>query len=148
MFLEKVDDDVPKDLERSMRELQLTHAETVQELEKTRNMLIVQHKINKNYQVLNSTHSAKLSHSNILMFVVLELVIIKACNLISKAILFIGNLTKDVLLFKILFKKYEVIMSITSLFQLTLIRALKPYLLRIISELLSGKQEKHCVLSN
>ncbi|XP_064016455.1 protein fantom isoform X2 [Pogoniulus pusillus] len=50
MFLEKVEDDVPKDLERSMRELQLTHAETVQELEKTRNMLIVQHKINKNYQ--------------------------------------------------------------------------------------------------
>uniref|UniRef100_A0A8C3GN55 RPGRIP1 like n=1 Tax=Cairina moschata TaxID=8855 RepID=A0A8C3GN55_CAIMO len=50
MFLEKVDDDINKDLERSMRELQLTHAETVQELEKTRNMLIVQHKINKDYQ--------------------------------------------------------------------------------------------------
>ncbi|XP_035192404.1 protein fantom isoform X3 [Oxyura jamaicensis] len=50
MFLEKVDDDTNKDLERSMRELQLTHAETVQELEKTRNMLIVQHKINKDYQ--------------------------------------------------------------------------------------------------
>lgn len=57
MFLEKVEDDIHKDLEHSMRELQLTHAETVQELEKTRNMLIVQHKINKNYQVLNSTHS-------------------------------------------------------------------------------------------
>ncbi|XP_066860623.1 protein fantom isoform X12 [Anser cygnoides] len=50
MFLEKVDHDINKDLERSMRELQLTHAETVQELEKTRNMLIVQHKINKDYQ--------------------------------------------------------------------------------------------------
>ncbi|NXP78104.1 FTM protein, partial [Ramphastos sulfuratus] len=50
MFLEKVEDDVPKALERSMQELQLTHSETVQELEKTRNMLIVQHKINKNYQ--------------------------------------------------------------------------------------------------
>ncbi|XP_072727993.1 protein fantom isoform X2 [Ciconia boyciana] len=49
-FLEKVDDDIHKDLERSMQELQLTHAETVQELEKTRNMLIVQHKINKDYQ--------------------------------------------------------------------------------------------------
>ncbi|KAF7244745.1 Protein fantom [Varanus komodoensis] len=50
-FLEKVDDDnVHKDLERSMRELQATHAETVQELERTRNMLIVQHKINKDYQ--------------------------------------------------------------------------------------------------
>ncbi|KFV58263.1 Protein fantom, partial [Gavia stellata] len=50
MFLEKVEDDIHKDLERSMQELQLTHAETVQELEKTRNMLIVQHKINKGYQ--------------------------------------------------------------------------------------------------
>ncbi|XP_061449975.1 protein fantom isoform X2 [Rhineura floridana] len=49
-FLEKVEDDIHKDLERSMRELQATHAETVQELEKTRNMLIVQHKINKDYQ--------------------------------------------------------------------------------------------------
>ncbi|XP_060109557.1 protein fantom [Heteronotia binoei] len=50
-FLEQVDEDIHKDLERSMRELQATHAETVQELEKTRNMLIVQHKINKDYQV-------------------------------------------------------------------------------------------------
>ncbi|KFW09503.1 Protein fantom [Fulmarus glacialis] len=50
MFLEKAEDDIHKDLEHSMRELQLTHAETVQELEKTRNMLIVQHKINKDYQ--------------------------------------------------------------------------------------------------
>ncbi|KAM6300560.1 protein fantom [Aegotheles albertisi] len=50
MCLEKADDDIHKDLERSMRELQLTHAETVQELEKTRNMLIVQHKINRDYQ--------------------------------------------------------------------------------------------------
>uniref|UniRef100_A0A6J0U4U9 Protein fantom isoform X2 n=1 Tax=Pogona vitticeps TaxID=103695 RepID=A0A6J0U4U9_9SAUR len=49
-FVEKVEDEVQKDLERSMRELQATHAETVQELEKTRNMLIVQHKINKDYQ--------------------------------------------------------------------------------------------------
>ncbi|XP_009676592.2 protein fantom isoform X2 [Struthio camelus] len=49
-IFEKVDDDIHKDLERSMRELQLTYAETVQELEKTRNMLIVQHKINKDYQ--------------------------------------------------------------------------------------------------
>ncbi|XP_071613030.1 protein fantom isoform X2 [Heliangelus exortis] len=50
MFLEKAEDETNKDLEHSMRELQLTHAETVQELEKTRNMLIVQHKINKDYQ--------------------------------------------------------------------------------------------------
>ncbi|XP_039208321.1 protein fantom isoform X2 [Crotalus tigris] len=49
-FLEKVQDDSHKDLERSLRDLQAVHAETVQELEKTRNMLIVQHKINKDYQ--------------------------------------------------------------------------------------------------
>ncbi|XP_055476900.1 protein fantom isoform X2 [Psammomys obesus] len=50
-FLEKVDSEINKDLERSMKELQATHAETVQELEKTRNMLIMQHKINKDYQM-------------------------------------------------------------------------------------------------
>nr|XP_007991507.1 protein fantom isoform X4 [Chlorocebus sabaeus] len=50
-FLVKVDSEINKDLERSMRELQATHAETVQELEKTRNMLIMQHKINKDYQI-------------------------------------------------------------------------------------------------
>ncbi|XP_054426318.1 protein fantom [Pteronotus mesoamericanus] len=50
-FLEKVDNKINKDLEYSMRELQATHAETVQELEKTRNMLIMQHKINKDYQM-------------------------------------------------------------------------------------------------
>ncbi|ELW66154.1 Protein fantom [Tupaia chinensis] len=50
-FLEKVDSKDNKDLERSMRELQATYAETVQELEKTRNMLIMQHKINKDYQM-------------------------------------------------------------------------------------------------
>uniref|UniRef100_A0A673H4U1 C2 domain-containing protein n=2 Tax=Sinocyclocheilus rhinocerous TaxID=307959 RepID=A0A673H4U1_9TELE len=49
-FLEKVEEDVKVDVERSLRELQATHAETVQELEKTRNMLIIQHKINKDYQ--------------------------------------------------------------------------------------------------
>ncbi|OXB76120.1 UNVERIFIED_CONTAM: hypothetical protein H355_000219, partial [Colinus virginianus] len=49
-----------KDLERSMRELQLTHAETVQELEKTRNMLIVQHKINKGYQTEVETVTQKM----------------------------------------------------------------------------------------
>ncbi|KAJ8407857.1 hypothetical protein AAFF_G00269010 [Aldrovandia affinis] len=49
-FLEKAEEEVHRDLERSMRELQATQAETVQELEKTRNMLIMQHKINKDYQ--------------------------------------------------------------------------------------------------
>ncbi|KAM6430242.1 protein fantom isoform 2-T2 [Liasis olivaceus] len=50
VFLEKVEDDVHKDLERSLHDLQAVHAETIEELEKTRNMLIVQHKINKDYQ--------------------------------------------------------------------------------------------------
>ncbi|KAK7122042.1 hypothetical protein R3I93_022981 [Phoxinus phoxinus] len=49
-FLEKVEEDVKVDVERSLREMQATHAETIQELEKTRNMLIIQHKINKDYQ--------------------------------------------------------------------------------------------------
>uniref|UniRef100_A0A8C5W9A7 RPGRIP1 like n=1 Tax=Leptobrachium leishanense TaxID=445787 RepID=A0A8C5W9A7_9ANUR len=50
-FLRNIDNDVGNDLEKAMRELQASHAETVQELEKTRNMLIMQHKINKDYQV-------------------------------------------------------------------------------------------------
>lgn len=54
LFLGKVEDDIHKDVEYSTQQLQLTHAETVQELEKTRNLLLVQHKISKNYQVVNS----------------------------------------------------------------------------------------------
>ena len=53
--MEKVDNKVNKDLEHALRELQATHAETVQELEKTRNMLVMQHKINKDYQVMQHT---------------------------------------------------------------------------------------------
>ncbi|XP_035252281.1 protein fantom [Anguilla anguilla] len=49
-FLEKAEEEVQRDLERSVRDLQATQAETVQELEKTRNMLIMQHRINKDYQ--------------------------------------------------------------------------------------------------
>ncbi|TSM52253.1 Protein fantom [Bagarius yarrelli] len=49
-FLEKVEEEVQIDTDRSLKELQATYAETVQELEKTRNMLIIQHKINKDYQ--------------------------------------------------------------------------------------------------
>ncbi|XP_077144358.1 protein fantom [Ranitomeya variabilis] len=60
MFLEKVEDDVNKDLEKSLRNLQANYAETVQELEKTRNMLIMQHKINKDYQVEVETVTQKL----------------------------------------------------------------------------------------
>lgn len=50
-FLENVEEEVHIDVERSLKELQATYTETVQELEKTRNMLIIQHKINKDYQV-------------------------------------------------------------------------------------------------
>ena len=38
------------DLKRHVTELQASHADTINELEKTRNMLIIQHKINKDYQ--------------------------------------------------------------------------------------------------
>ncbi|XP_070808763.1 protein fantom [Pituophis catenifer annectens] len=62
-FLEKVEDDSQKDLERSLRDLQTVHAETVQELEKTRNMLIVQHKINKDYQAEVESVTEKMEAS-------------------------------------------------------------------------------------
>lgn len=61
-FLEKVDSKINQDVERSMRELQATHAETVQELEKTRNMLIMQHKINKDYQMEVETVTQKMEN--------------------------------------------------------------------------------------
>ncbi|XP_014111905.1 PREDICTED: protein fantom isoform X4 [Pseudopodoces humilis] len=60
LFLEKVEDDIRKDTEYSMQELQLTHAETVQELEKTRNLLLVQHKISKDYQSEVETMTRKM----------------------------------------------------------------------------------------
>ncbi|XP_067853984.1 protein fantom isoform X2 [Heptranchias perlo] len=59
-FLEKVEDSINKDLEYSVRELQATHAETVQELEKTRNMLFMQYKINKDYQSEVDTVTRKM----------------------------------------------------------------------------------------
>ncbi|XP_051546298.1 protein fantom [Myxocyprinus asiaticus] len=59
-FLEKVEEGLKEDMERSLRELQATHAETVQELEKTRNMLIIQHKINKDYQAEVETVTRKM----------------------------------------------------------------------------------------
>ncbi|KAM9062820.1 protein fantom isoform 2-T3 [Sarcophilus harrisii] len=61
-FLEKIDGDINKDLEKSIQELQATHAETVQELEKTRNMLIMQHKINKDYQMEVEAVTQKLEN--------------------------------------------------------------------------------------
>ncbi|XP_060591570.1 protein fantom-like isoform X2 [Ruditapes philippinarum] len=49
-FLQRVDDELDKDAQRRLLDLQAEYAETVHELEKTRNMLVVQHKINKDYQ--------------------------------------------------------------------------------------------------
>ncbi|GCB60116.1 hypothetical protein scyTo_0006814, partial [Scyliorhinus torazame] len=63
-FLEKVEDDINKDLENSVRELQATHAETIQELEKTRNMLLMQYKINKDYQSEVDTVTQKMEDNN------------------------------------------------------------------------------------
>uniref|UniRef100_A0A669QRN2 RPGRIP1 like n=1 Tax=Phasianus colchicus TaxID=9054 RepID=A0A669QRN2_PHACC len=60
LCLEKEGGYSPEDLERSMRKLQLRYVETVHELEKTRNMLIVQHKINKGYQAEFETMAQKM----------------------------------------------------------------------------------------
>ncbi|XP_076809545.1 protein fantom-like isoform X2 [Clavelina lepadiformis] len=49
-FLESIDDG-PKDINVEFSELQAQHAETIQELDKTREMLLMQHKINKDYQM-------------------------------------------------------------------------------------------------
>ncbi|KAJ8002849.1 hypothetical protein DPEC_G00163240 [Dallia pectoralis] len=53
------------DTQRSIKELQATHAETIQELEKTRNMLIVQHKINKDYQAEVEAVTSKMDQSKL-----------------------------------------------------------------------------------
>ncbi|KAM4618639.1 protein fantom [Polymixia lowei] len=49
-FLEEVEEEARGDPERSIKELRAAHAETIQELEKTRNMLLIENKINKDYQ--------------------------------------------------------------------------------------------------
>ncbi|CAB1322836.1 unnamed protein product [Coregonus sp. 'balchen'] len=64
-FLEQVEEEVRGATERSMRELQATHTETIQELEKTRNMLIVQHKINKDYQAEVEAVTRKMDDSKL-----------------------------------------------------------------------------------
>nr|CAB3265690.1 protein fantom [Phallusia mammillata] len=58
-FLENIDDE-NKDPESMFMELQCQHAETIQELEKTREMLIMQHKINKDYQIEVETVSSQM----------------------------------------------------------------------------------------
>uniref|UniRef100_A0A8C7Q9H2 C2 domain-containing protein n=1 Tax=Oncorhynchus mykiss TaxID=8022 RepID=A0A8C7Q9H2_ONCMY len=64
-FLEQVEEEVRSDTEHSVRELQATYAETIQELEKTRNMLIVQHKINKDYQAEVEAVTRKMDDSKL-----------------------------------------------------------------------------------
>lgn len=49
-FLQQVDEELEKDSQKRLLELQAEYADTIHELEKTRNMLVVQHKINKDYQ--------------------------------------------------------------------------------------------------
>lgn len=43
--------DMEKKIQRRVREMEADHAETILELEKTREMLSLQHKINNDYQV-------------------------------------------------------------------------------------------------
>lgn len=57
-FLEDVDDN--KDLETLYNELQVQLAETAQELDKTREMLLMQHRINKDYQIEVDSVSNKM----------------------------------------------------------------------------------------
>ncbi|KAJ8002908.1 hypothetical protein DPEC_G00163840 [Dallia pectoralis] len=65
-FLEQMEEGAGHgDTQRSIKELQATHAETIQELEKTRNMLIVQHKINKGYQAQVEAVSSKMDQSKL-----------------------------------------------------------------------------------
>ncbi|XP_039255957.2 protein fantom-like [Styela clava] len=57
-FLESYDES--KDLDTLYNELQVQHADTVRELEKTREMLLMQHKINKDYQIEVESVSNKM----------------------------------------------------------------------------------------
>uniref|UniRef100_A0A6Q2YDI0 C2 domain-containing protein n=1 Tax=Esox lucius TaxID=8010 RepID=A0A6Q2YDI0_ESOLU len=84
-FLEQVEEVVHGDTEFSIKELQATHAETIQELEKTRNMLIVQHKINKDYQV----HDVLMVG---LVFCVTEIVFLLLCSLVFQSVAQLKNI--------------------------------------------------------
>ncbi|XP_071501124.1 protein fantom-like [Diadema antillarum] len=60
VFLEKVDDTANNDLKMQISSLQAEHAETVNELEKTRNMLLLQNKINRDYKQEVESASTRL----------------------------------------------------------------------------------------
>lgn len=50
-FLKEVEEGGGSNIESSIRELRAAHAETIQELEKTRNILSMESKISKHYKV-------------------------------------------------------------------------------------------------
>ncbi|XP_067651387.1 protein fantom-like isoform X8 [Haliotis asinina] len=60
-FLQQVDNEMTKDYHKQLLDLQAEYAETVHELEKTRNMLMVQHKINKDYQTEVEMSAGKMA---------------------------------------------------------------------------------------
>ena len=59
-FLQRVDVEENKEMSRRIIESEAQHAETIQELEKTRSMLFVQYRINNDYKAEVETISARL----------------------------------------------------------------------------------------
>ena len=64
-FLQKVDDDKNEALEQRLVRSEAELADAVNELEKTRNLLIIQHKINKDYQKELEVTQGRLESSNV-----------------------------------------------------------------------------------
>uniref|UniRef100_UPI003AAC1E6D protein fantom n=1 Tax=Centroberyx gerrardi TaxID=166262 RepID=UPI003AAC1E6D len=59
-FLEELEEEVQSDAESSVKKLRAAHTETIQELEKTRNMISIEHKINKGYKAELDAVSQKM----------------------------------------------------------------------------------------
>ncbi|XP_071394998.1 protein fantom [Centroberyx affinis] len=59
-FLEEVEEEVQSNAESSVKKLRAAHTETIQELEKTRNMISIEHKINKGYKAELEAMSQKM----------------------------------------------------------------------------------------
>ena len=64
-FLQKVEDEKNEALEQRVVRAEADLADAVNELEKTRNLLIIQHKINKDYQKELETTQGKLEAANL-----------------------------------------------------------------------------------
>ncbi|KAM7397361.1 hypothetical protein PAMP_020339 [Pampus punctatissimus] len=64
-FLKEVEDGVSGSTETAIRELRATHAETIQELEKTRNILSMENKISKDYKAELETVLQKMDSDRI-----------------------------------------------------------------------------------